>query len=159
MYQGLDTPRIGGIAGATITQLNVTVGNGLSQTSVVLLNSSEEPTVWHWSDLGSGLYQVWFNTDIVNLNNGTTFYANPTIAASVYAPATTQLYLTISPIETRLYAFTDVNASSVITGSIPDMQLDTSTTVYVQLNVTDSASVNFGQNYQCTSFILHRICG
>ncbi|MHA1393499.1 MAG: fibronectin type III domain-containing protein [Promethearchaeota archaeon] len=105
-------PRSGtALVGANITQLEFYASiSGSLQYQTTLL-AAQIGTDWNFTDLGSGYYNIWFNTHVLNLTERTLFYIIPTIEYANYKNASISLYLYVRPLAADLTVYAPNNPS------------------------------------------------
>ena len=139
------------LPGAAISTLNVS--QRINGTFIVVhsFNSSQLNSLWGYTDNNDGTYSVWYNSSVITVSSDNmVFYVMPLIGYSNHTPiyqsiSSSNIYLTMNRIKTTLLAFTSPTATIPITGSISDLQLYQSSTIYLHLDVSDSNSVQLGQ--------------
>lgn len=133
-YAANEAPRSQTLEGAMISELEIySLTGGIP--SLIMTLSPAQNDFWSWSELGSGQYQVWLNTSIIQITGTKDFYVVPTIGYSVYASISTQVLLWITPLETK---FTLTSGGNLITSV--NLILDENLEVEALLTVSDALS-------------------
>ncbi|WP_371805852.1 hypothetical protein [Candidatus Lokiarchaeum ossiferum] len=141
-YYCSESPRNGlALSGAEISGLNITSIQGEKENLIHSLGANTMGSLWGWNannDLGTGYYDVWFNTGIVSVAKQTVFYAIPIINVSVYAEAWTHEHLLIEPLKTALIPLMNASSSSIV--ETINIELDETVDMGVKLFVSDDES-------------------
>jgi hypothetical protein len=105
-YEANEDPRKGLLLpGAEISGLNIThYVNFVEQEKIFLDINAMNAGLWGRSDLGNGLYLVWFNTSIVDVTEESAFIAKPLISINLYRTATIDGFFYVRPVSTQVIA-------------------------------------------------------
>jgi len=71
---------------ALISYVNLTQEIDGIIVSIYVLDQFNIGTIWGWSDIGNGEYEIWFNTSIVSVFNQSVVYVTPCLDSSSRNP-------------------------------------------------------------------------
>jgi len=111
--------------------------NGSIET-IYILDQTNIGDIWDWTDLGDGVYEIWFDTSIVSVFAQSVVYATPYLTLSFYREASVVPYVWIRPVETQLSLYSTSDLSEQL--DRVDIYLDQSYMVYSYLNISDILS-------------------
>ena len=145
-YSCIEYPRNGNLlANASINELDIQLITANGTQSVLNLNMADYGTSWGWSDLqqmGSGYYNIWFNTSYIAIENITSYYAVPYFVLTAYSNATTNPYFWIKLVPTVL---------TIVQSNYPINKLNEilaflnqTVSISTQYNASDPTSVFYG---------------
>jgi hypothetical protein len=138
-YSATEAPREGWVLeNASISQLYIKYIEGGDEYHVITLDSANYD-YWRWEDLGDGRYQIWLNTSLLEVIETKDFYIVPSVNYSVYAEASAQPVLWVSPLETSFNLYANGNPVTLI-----NLYLDESATVLAQLKISETTSGQLG---------------
>jgi len=133
-YGANEEPRTQTLDDAEITQLRIYYIDDGQPIDLMILTAAQTQ-FWSWSPLSAGQYQIWINTSIIEITDTQDIYIVPSINYSIYAEASTEVLLWITPLES---AFTLYSGGEIL--STVDLILDESIQVDAQLNITETTS-------------------
>lgn len=139
-YSSIETPRNGLLLeNAGITKLSITYFEEGEEFLLLTLESTNYEN-WRWEDLGSGRYQIWLNTSIIEVINTKDFYISCYINYTIYAEKSISPVLWVSPLEVTFNLQSNGEPTTLI-----NLYVDDSTIIYAQLNVSESSSLHNGK--------------
>ncbi|MBD3354257.1 MAG: hypothetical protein GF364_22435, partial [Candidatus Lokiarchaeota archaeon] len=102
---------------------------------------------WGYSNLGDGIYELWFDTSDVTVSENTYFFMQPCITQTGYKTNYPLPHLWIAPVQTSLATYT--NATDGLTnivdlGNLITKELNEGLWIYTNYSVTDELSIFSG---------------
>jgi hypothetical protein len=136
-YSAIEEPRLGPLDSAVISQLSILDSDHVEITVLTAADSS----LWSWSPLGAGKYEIVLNTSFLYLTQDTNFYVVPTISLDLYAPKTVDGVIFVDLLETDITLYmstTEINSLLLSKGS--------SRVITAHLEVSEISSGILGQS-------------
>ncbi|MHA1338741.1 MAG: right-handed parallel beta-helix repeat-containing protein [Promethearchaeota archaeon] len=155
-YYCIDEPR-DGLSLDSATIYNLTVYS--NESSPYVFNSADLGTVWGYSNLGSGIYELWFDTQYIDVDNITYFFIKPYISQQYYTANYPLPHLWISPVKTDLDNYfynTQIEDLILIQDVGNRITLELNDTIYLYFNYTvnDPLSILDGTIIDSANFVI-----